>query len=241
LVALDGVDLTIAPGTVTGLIGPNGAGKTTLLNVLSGLVRPSRGRVLIDGREVRSASVAARARLGVGRTYQQPELFESLSVRDAVALGREAALAGGSPFRQVLGRSQTTHDSSSMVDEALAICGLATIEGHVVSELSTAQRRLVELARCLAWPFNVLLLDEPTAGLDAPESARLADVVRDVVAARGVGVLLVEHDVSVVLKVCSTVAVLDFGRLLIQADTATVMADETVKHAYLGSSPAALS
>jgi ABC-type branched-subunit amino acid transport system ATPase component/branched-subunit amino acid ABC-type transport system permease component len=237
LVALDGVSLTVAPGAVTGLIGPNGAGKTTLLNVCSGLVRPAKGRVVLDGREITGHGTATRARHGLGRTFQQPELFESLRVRQAVALGREAALAGANGLHHVVGRSQASPDASADVEEALAICGLTSLEDRIVSGLSTAERRLVEVATCLSWPFTTLLLDEPTAGLDRAESARFCDVVRTVVSSRDVAVLLVEHDVSVVVSVCSSVAVLDFGRLIVEGSPDDIMASDLVRAAYLGGSP----
>jgi ABC-type branched-subunit amino acid transport system ATPase component/branched-subunit amino acid ABC-type transport system permease component len=237
LVALDRVSLTVAPRAVTGLIGPNGAGKTTLLNVCSGLVRPAHGRVVLDGHEITGHGTATRARRGLGRTFQQPELFESLCVRDAVALGREAALAGANGLHHVVGRSQAGPDESPEVEEALAICGLTGLEDRIVSGLSTAERRLVEVATCLSWPFTTLLLDEPTAGLDRGESARFCEVVQSVVSSRDVAVLLVEHDVSVVVSVCSSVAVLDFGRLIVEGSPHDVMASDLVRAAYLGSSP----
>ena len=236
LVALDGVSLKVRAGAITGLIGPNGAGKTTLLNACSGLVRPAGGRVIIGGRDVTRLGVPGRSRRGLGRTFQQPELFESMSVRQAVALGREAALSGANPLRHVIGSPSSDAASVALVEEALELCGIAAIDDQPVAELSTAHRRLVELARCLSWPFGMLLLDEPTAGLDRTESFRFGEILEEVVSARGIGILIVEHDVSLVMNLCSQVAVLDFGRVLFEGEPAAVMASDTVRAAYLGES-----
>jgi ABC-type branched-subunit amino acid transport system ATPase component/ABC-type branched-subunit amino acid transport system permease subunit len=234
--ALDAVSLHVPPGSVTGLIGPNGAGKTTLLNVCSGLVRASAGTVLLDGRSLERLATPARARWGLGRTFQHGELFESMSVFESVALSHEAAVAGRNPLRHVAGGGSSVPKKPALVDEAIAWCGLEAIAHRTVGELSTAERRVVELARCLSWPFAILLLDEPTAGLDRAETQRFGDIIDEVVRARGIGVLIVEHDIGLVFRVCSNVAVLDFGRLLFQGDPSEVMASDAVRAAYLGQS-----
>jgi ABC-type branched-subunit amino acid transport system ATPase component/branched-subunit amino acid ABC-type transport system permease component len=234
LTALDNVTVRADAGAITGLIGPNGAGKTTLLNVCSGLLHPSSGRVLLGGEDLSGLSAPERARMGLGRTFQHIELFESLTVREAVGLSREAALAGASPYRHLIGRNQTASARAAEVDEAIDLCGLGAISGQVVGDLSAGHRRLAELGRCLAWPFAMLLLDEPTAGLDRAESERLGGILERVVDARRVGVLIVEHNVSLVMAICSEVAVLDFGRLLFEGEPSEVMASELVRGAYLG-------
>jgi ABC-type branched-subunit amino acid transport system ATPase component/ABC-type branched-subunit amino acid transport system permease subunit len=234
--ALDAVSLHVPPGSVTGLIGPNGAGKTTLLNVCSGLVRASAGTVLLDGRSLARLATPARARWGLGRTFQHGELFESMSVFESVALSHEAAVAGRNPLRHVAGGGSSVPKKAAIVDEAIAWCGLEAIAHRTVGELSTAERRVVELARCLSWPFAILLLDEPTAGLDRAETQRFGDIIDEVIRARGIGVLIVEHDIGLVFRVCSNVAVLDFGRLLFQGDPSEVMASDVVRAAYLGQS-----
>jgi ABC-type branched-subunit amino acid transport system ATPase component/branched-subunit amino acid ABC-type transport system permease component len=234
LTALDSVTVRADAGAITGLIGPNGAGKTTLLNACSGLQHPSAGRVLLGGEDLSGRGPSERARRGLGRTFQQIELFESLSVREAVGLSREAALAGATPYRHLIGRNQAAAFRSAEVEEAIELCGLAPISTRVVGDLSAGHRRLVELARCLAWPFTMLLLDEPTAGLDRAESRRLGGILERVVDTRRVGVLIVEHDVSLVMAICAHVAVLDFGRLLFEGGPSEVMASEVVRAAYLG-------
>ena len=238
LIALDDVNLHVRPGAITGLIGPNGAGKTTLLNVCSGFVGPDAGRILLGGNDITGLSVAARARRGLGRTFQHLELFESLTVRHAVALGLEAAMAGSNAYRHVVGRQGAAGEAGTRaadpVEEAIEECGIADIADQRVSNLSSGQRRLVELARCLTWPFSVLLLDEPTAGLDRSDSQRFGQILARVVDERDIGILLVEHDVSLVMSLCDRVAVLDFGRLLLEGTPSEVMASEAVRTAYLG-------
>jgi ABC-type branched-subunit amino acid transport system ATPase component len=235
ILALDGVDLAAPVGRVTGLIGPNGAGKTTLFNVSTGFVRPSGGRVVFDGRPLSSRiGTAGRARLGLGRTFQQPQLFESMKVGEMLALGREAGLAGSGPFAQVLpgrGDRATVRDA---VDYAIEVTGVERLLDVPGSGLSTGDKRLVELARCLAGPFELLLLDEPSAGLDRSETNSVVAVIRRVVAERGIGVLLVEHDMPVVMELCDHIYVLDFGRLLFDGTPEEVRNSPQVRSAYLG-------
>lgn len=233
VVALDSVSLVAPQGTITGLIGPNGAGKSTLLNVCSGIVHPSKGAVMLDDIDISGIGVPGRARRGLGRTFQQLALFESMSVRQAVALGEEAFLAGANPIRHLVGRSPAA-SSRSTVGEALELSGLDRLADQLVGDLSSADRRHVELARCLSGHFDMLLLDEPAAGLDRGESDRFRDTLRSVVEARGVGVLIVEHDVSLVMGLCSHIAVLDFGRLIFEGTPDAVRASPAVRSAYLG-------
>jgi ABC-type branched-subunit amino acid transport system ATPase component len=234
VVALDRVGLSAGAGNVTGLIGPNGAGKTTLFNVVSGLLRPDHGSVQLDGRDLSRLGPAARARAGIGRTFQQPELFESLAVRDAVALGYEASLAGRSIRAQVFPRPGDQAATRLAVDRALDAIELSDLHDVRISELSSAERRLVELARALAGPFGVLLLDEPTAGLDRAERDRFAALVREVARSQGRAVLLVEHDMAVVMDVCDAIYVLDFGRLVFRGPPQAVRDSPEVRAAYLG-------
>ncbi len=234
LVAVDELNLVAPTGRVTGLIGPNGAGKTTTFNACSGLVRPSRGSVLLDDRDVSRAGPAARARRGLGRTFQRMELFDTLSVRDNVAVGAEGTLAGGNPLSHLAGRPADRLAVRVATDRALELCDLGDLAGVPAANLSTGQRRLVELARCLAGPFRILLLDEPSAGLDRAETRRFGAILRRVVDERGVGILLVEHDMSLVLDVCEAVYVLDFGRLVFTGSAREAVESPIVRAAYLG-------
>jgi ABC-type branched-subunit amino acid transport system ATPase component len=234
LVAVDGVSLVAPPGRITGLIGPNGAGKTTVFNACSGLVRPTAGSVQLDGRDMTRVSMARRPQLGLGRTFQRIELFDSLSVRQNVELGREGVLAGSMPWRQLLGRRSEQRMVAAAADEALAVCGLADYADRPAGSLSTGNRRLVELARVLAGGFRMLLLDEPSSGLDDQESARFGEILREVVREGGVGILLVEHHMELVLGVCDYLYVLDFGKLLFDGPPTEAVTSDVVRAAYLG-------
>jgi ABC-type branched-subunit amino acid transport system ATPase component/ABC-type branched-subunit amino acid transport system permease subunit len=234
IVALDRVDLSAPIGRITGLIGPNGAGKTTLFNVSSGIIRPAAGRVRLRGRDLSRLGPAARARRGLGRTFQQPQLFEGMTVGQTVALGREASLAGCDPWAQLTTRKGDRAIVAAAVDEALRLTGLWGLRDAPLGALSTGERRLVELARCLAGPFDVILLDEPSAGLDRNETTRIDEVLRSVVATRNVGVLLVEHDMALVMDICNYVYVIDFGRVIFDGTPREVMNSVLVRSAYLG-------
>jgi ABC-type branched-subunit amino acid transport system ATPase component/branched-subunit amino acid ABC-type transport system permease component len=234
LVAVDGVSLAAPTGRITGLIGPNGAGKTTTFNACSGLNRPSAGRISIDDHDVSHAGAATRARRGLGRTFQQMELFDSLTVRQNVALGIEGSFAGPNPLSHLLGTPPQKRRVREATDRALRLCDLAPIAATVVGSLSTGQRRLVELARCLAGPFHLLLLDEPSSGLDRVETERFGAILQRVVRERGVGILLVEHDMSLVTQVCDYIYVLDFGKPIFEGGPAEVMGSPLVQAAYLG-------
>jgi branched-chain amino acid transport system ATP-binding protein len=221
-VALDDVRLTAAPGEVTGLIGPNGAGKTTLFNVITGLQAPQRGRVRLDGDDVTGLAPYRRARRGLARTFQRLELFGLLTVRENVELA--ASVRGRRPGRSA--------------DEALALVGLTGMGEVRADELPTGKARLVELARALATGPQVLLLDEPASGQDDAETEAFRDVLLTV-AAEGMAVVLVEHDVHLVMRTCARVHVLDFGRVLAAGTAAEVQADQAVLDAYLGAAPEA--
>jgi branched-chain amino acid transport system ATP-binding protein len=219
-VALDDVRLTAAPGEVTGLIGPNGAGKTTLFNVITGLQAPQRGRVRLDSDDVTGLAPYRRARRGLARTFQRLELFGLLTVRENVELA--ASVRGRRPGRSA--------------DEALALVGLTAMGEVRADELPTGKARLVELARALATGPRVLLLDEPASGQDDAETEAFRDVLLTV-AAEGIAVVLVEHDVHLVMRTCARVHVLDFGRVLAAGTAAEVQADQAVLDAYLGAAP----
>jgi ABC-type branched-subunit amino acid transport system ATPase component len=232
--AVDRLNLTAAFGRLTAVIGPNGAGKTTTFNVCSGLVRPTRGRVVFDSADVTQLSPAARARRGLGRTFQRDELFGSLTVAENVALGREAALAGTSLVKQFRTSRAEREQITAAVDDALATCGIDHLRSERAANLSTGQRRLVELARILAGGFRMLLLDEPSAGLDSSETSTLSRLLLRIVKTRGTGILLVEHDMSLVMDVSEFIYVLDFGKLIYSGTPGEVVKSEVVQKAYLG-------
>jgi ABC-type branched-subunit amino acid transport system ATPase component len=235
LLAVDGVTLDVPVGHAIGLIGPNGAGKTTTFNACSGLNRPTSGRVELFGQDVSGASAAARARLGMGRTFQRMELYDRLTVRQNVAMGLEARLVGK---RKLLGSIMSTRSERREVadatERALERCGITRLANSRAGVLPSGQRRLVELARALAGGFELLLLDEPSSGLDPSETAGFAAVLRSVVGEDGCGILLVEHDMSLVRAVCEYTYVLDFGKLIAEGPTREVLESDIVRAAYLG-------
>ncbi|WP_205717508.1 ABC transporter permease subunit [Actinomadura soli] len=235
LMAVHGLSLDAPMGKITGLIGPNGAGKTSTFDVCSGFNRRHGGRVLLHGSDVTGRSAAARARNGLGRTFQSVELCDTLTVLENVRLGHEAGQAGANPLAQIVAGPVAWRTSRQRAAAALERCGLTHLAGTPAGELSTGQRRLAELARCLAGGFDVLLLDEPSAGLDPDETARFGDLVLSVVQETGVGVLLIEHDMALVMRLCGYLYVLDFGELIFEGTPAAVAASPVVQAAYLGS------
>ncbi len=224
-VALDDVALHADPGLVTALIGPNGAGKTTLFNAICGLLNPSAGTVLLDGRELTRLKPYKRARLGLARTFQRLELWSLLTVRENVQVAAELRAAYGNDGA----------DPRHEVEDIVRRVGLHGKIDHRVDELPTGQARLVEIARALATKPRLLLLDEPASGLDDAETEDLGALLRSL-AAEGLAVLLVEHDVQLVMDVSDHVFVLDFGRIIAEGAPNEIRTNEAVLAAYLGSS-----
>lgn len=235
LVAADKVTLNAPLGRITGLIGPNGAGKTTTFAACSGLVRPNEGTVRLFGQDATSLSPQARAQRGLGRTFQRMELFDSLTVAENIGLGVEAKLAGSRPWRHLRSGRAAAAKVRTAANIAMDRCGLEDLADVAAGDLSTGQGRLVELARVLAGDFTMLLLDEPSSGLDRVETARFGAILRDLVDQVGTGILIVEHDMSLVLNICDYVYVLDFGKLVFEGTPADVVASPIVQAAYLGS------
>jgi branched-chain amino acid transport system ATP-binding protein len=224
LLAVDSANFTVESGSVIGLIGPNGAGKTTLFNVITGLQQPSGGTVKLDDRDLRRAKPYRRARLGIARTFQRLEAFGSLTVRENVLVAAE--------MRKRWATSR--FDARSVADEILGRVGIAALADARCEELPTGSARLVELARALAVDPRILLLDEPSSGLDEDETDALGRLLI-ALAADGLGVLLVEHDMPLVMTTCDYIHVLDFGRLIARGTPNEVQTDTEVQRAYLGS------
>ncbi|HEU5033934.1 MAG TPA: ABC transporter ATP-binding protein [Mycobacteriales bacterium] len=221
--ALTDVSLSARTGQITGLIGPNGAGKTTTFNVITGLQHPTQGRVFIGDQEVSGLPPYRRARLGIARTFQRLEVFGSLTVFENVLAAAEFHRSwsdDGTPPRQV---------ASEIVNRV----GLATVAGARVDALPTGLARLVELGRALATRPRLLLLDEVGSGLNHDETAALGDLMLDLTR-DGTAILLVEHDVDLVMRVCDRIFVLDFGRIISSGSPAQVRKDPAVQAAYLG-------
>jgi ABC-type branched-subunit amino acid transport system ATPase component len=232
LLAVDDVSLTAPAGQITGLIGPNGAGKSTTFDASCGAVAV-QGSVRLGDRTLDGRSPSRRAQLGLGRTFQRIQLFETMTARDNVAMGPEMHDAGSRAWRHLAGRSR--RHTLDLADEALERCGISDLAERLTADLSTGERRLVELARAMACPFRFLLLDEPSSGLDPSETERFGDLLLEIAGQDGTGILLVEHDMALVRRVCSHVYVLDFGKLVFDGPTDEVLRSDLVKAAYLGS------
>jgi ABC-type branched-subunit amino acid transport system ATPase component/branched-subunit amino acid ABC-type transport system permease component len=233
--AVSSLSLQAPVGRITGLIGPNGAGKTTTFNACSGLLRPSSGTVTLHGVDISGMPPDARARRGLGRTFQIMQLGDSLTVEQNVALGVESGMAGANVVRQLIATRADLRAAREATRQAMDLVGIGDLAGRQAGALSTGQRRLVELARCIAGDFDVLLLDEPSSGLDNAETAKFGEVLTSVVRQRGCGVLLVEHDMQLVMEICDYIYVLDFGQLLFEGTQSEVADSPVVQAAYLGS------
>jgi ABC-type branched-subunit amino acid transport system ATPase component len=239
LTALSDVSVEVQPGQIAGLVGPNGAGKSTLLAVLSGLLRPNHGQVHLHGDDVTNASCRARARKGLARTFQQPELFMGLTVREHLMLAHRARVAPQRLWRDMLDPRSLLPPGkaeSERVDELLELLRLTRVEHAPVAALPLGISRLVEVGRALASEPNVLLLDEPLSGLDIKASENLLGVFRQIVDQPGhqVSLIMVEHDVAAVLSLSDIVFVLDFGERIAVGKPEDIRKDPAVRAAYLG-------
>ena len=217
------VDLNVDCGTVVGLIGPNGAGKTTTFNAICGVQRCT-GTVRLDGTDVSSARPHRRARLGMNRTFQRLEVFGSMTAYENLRTAAE--ISARSHRRSMRG-------APAVADRIIDQLGLSAIAARRADALPTGQARLVEVGRALATEPKVLLLDEPASGLDEVETSRLADVLT-ALAEDGMAILLVEHDIDLVMKLCATIYVLNFGEVIATGAPAHVRGDPAVQEAYLG-------
>ena len=230
LVAVDGVSLTADRGEVVGVIGPNGAGKTTLFNALVGAVGCD-GDVRIGGRSVSGWTPARRARAGLGRTFQRLELFGSMTVEENLRFATEAGALSERPWRML---ARQRYQDGPRADAMLARLGIEHLASTPAADLPPGSARLLELGRALCAEPTVVLLDEPSSGLDVSETAAFGATLRSVVAELGVGIVLVEHDVSLVMSLCQRLYVLEFGRCIASGATAEVAASPAVQEAYLG-------
>jgi branched-chain amino acid transport system ATP-binding protein len=223
--ALSRIDLTMS-GKVIGIIGPNGAGKTTFLNVFSGFVTPRTGSIEVDGIDLLRLSPYRRARWGLRRGFQQEQTVEEMTVDDNIRVVLDP-----------LGYAAERRNEH--VAKALAFAGLGQVAGARVRELNAMQRRMTEIARCVAGEPRIVMLDEPGAGFAQAEVDQLRLVIAGIHAFNGATTLLIDHDVELIRSTCDATVVLDFGSLVVSGPTAEVLADERVRAVYLGMEDAA--
>lgn len=232
--ALDGASLVVEAGKITSLIGPNGAGKTTLFNVVSGLLRPLEGSVRFEGRELVGLPPHTVARLGVGRAFQDPRAFRNLSALENVLAGVSQP-ASENPLRALIGFDGAERRAARQrAEELLAFVGLAARAKDQAWSLSYGEQRFVSLARTLATPARLLLLDEPTVGLDGESIAKLLELLGRMVRDEGRTVLLVEHNMDVVMGISDKIALMIEGRDVAVGTPAEIQANPLVLEAYLG-------
>lgn len=239
LKALQDISLIAQEGAVTAVIGPNGAGKTTLFNCITGMYRPTGGRVGFGGNDITAARADRVARAGIARTFQNLALFQELTVFDNLKVGAyrhgRSGLLAGSIFWPSAVRDE--RDAAELARETLDFLALSDVADALPSELPYGRQKQVEFGRALMQRARMILLDEPMAGMSALEKEQLVALIRNVRERRGVSFLLVEHDMPVVMNISDHIVVLDFGRKIAEGKPSTIQRDEAVIAAYLGADP----
>jgi ABC-type branched-subunit amino acid transport system ATPase component len=235
LTAVSSASLVLAPGTVHGLIGPNGAGKSTLIGIISGFIKAFAGQVHFGARDISAFEPTAIARLGLSRTFQQATPITGLTVLENVMVGMHIHYRSGAAsvlFRTAAMRREA-RELGAAARRVLDESGLAGDADQDAADLPFGKLRFLEIARAIVMKPRILLLDEPAAGLNAVETARLEDIIR-AEAARGTGILLVDHDVPFVFRLCDQVTVMNFGSVIASGPPGEVYRDKAVREAYLG-------
>lgn len=234
IAAVSDVSFDVGEGEIVGLVGPNGAGKTTLFNCVCGQLQPEQGSVELNGVELLGMPTYKRARLGIGRTYQRVEIFPDMTVRDHLVVANRARRREGRLWKDLCNLSAPTTEEMDRVATFLELVGIADRADDPVSALGLGSCRLVELARALVSEPVLLMADEPSSGLDVHETRELAQVLRMLQRERGMAMLLVEHDLSMVGEVVDRTIVMNLGAVIATGTFDEVMLDPGVRQAYLG-------
>ncbi len=232
--ALNDVSIEVAPGEMVGLIGPNGAGKTTLFNCICGTTQPDQGKVIFEGRDITTCPLHKRAGLGIGRTFQRLELFSSMTVREHLTVALRAKNGPGRLWRDLANLGSPTRNELARAQAMIELLQLDEVAKAPVDRLSLGKGRLVELGRALIRSPKILLLDEPSSGLDSSETDSFIDTLVTVQSANKMAIVVVEHDLDVVVELTDRLYVLDFGKLIASGPTKEVLESEVVRTAYLG-------
>jgi branched-chain amino acid transport system ATP-binding protein len=236
LVAVSDLDFTIPVGSIVSLIGPNGAGKTTFFNMLTGVYTPTSGQIVFDGTDVTGKPPHAITKLGIGRTFQNIRLFPQMTALENVLVGMHSRLKGGI-LGSIFGTPRVRHEEREAHEKGRALlryAGLGRVDDELAENLSYGDQRRLELARALATEPKLLLLDEPTAGMNPQETAAFTDFLAKLRTERPITILLIEHDMKVVMGISERVTVLDYGEKIAEGTPGEIQKNERVIEAYLG-------